>query len=136
MVFEGLIDEVLSQFGVVRQGDELLRATVNLAAFVVHQTLAQSLVSRHLLLRVNGRVDIQSAGVCVLSILGKHHLPNGFSHKLGMQGFFVARCFQSQGLGFGLSGFTGCDVAVFFHALDDVELTLACAFGVDDGVEG
>ena len=122
MVFQGLVNQVFDQLGIVGQGDEFFGSTVNLAALVVQQSLAQSLVGGHLILRLDGGVNIQAARVSVLSILGKHHLPDGFSHKLRVQGFFVARCFQSQRLGFGLNRLTGGDVAVFFHALDDVEL--------------
>ena len=91
MLFQGLIDEVFGQFGVVGQSNEFFRPTVNLTALIVHQALAQSLVGRHLVLRLNGGVNVQPTGVGVLAILGEDHLPDGFCDKFGMQGFFVAR---------------------------------------------
>ena len=136
MVFQRIVNGFVGQQRVGGQGDEFFRSPINLPPLKIHQALAQGPVSSDLLARFDGGVDTQTACVGVFAILGKHHLPHSFGHKLGMQRPFAVVGFELQFLSLGLDGLLGGDVAVDHHAVDDVQLPRACAFGVPDGVEG
>ena len=135
MVVQNIVDGLFGLFRVAGQVDEFFRAPVDLTSLKVHEALAQGPVGGHLLTRLDGGVNVQAPGVGVLSVLGKNHLAHGFCHMFGVQNFLVTRGPQFQGLGFGSQCLRCRDEAVFFHALNDVELPRACAFGVVDRVE-
>ena len=65
---------------------------------------------------------MEAAGVSLLAVLCKHHLPHGLSHVLCMNSVLVVARPDAQGLGLGFQGLFGGDVIVFFHPLDDVQL--------------
>ena len=120
--FQSVIDGIVHLFGVDWQVDELFRTPVNLAALKIHDALAQSFVSGHLLVRLHRGVNVQTAGVGVLAILRINHLANGLGHVFGMQNFLVRCRSQLEWLSLSRFGLSRCDVLVVFHPLNDVEL--------------
>ena len=51
-----------------------------------------------------------------------------------MNAIFVDAGSNLEGLGLGFLCLFGCDKAVLFHALNDVQLARTSAFGIADGV--
>ena len=133
---QGVVNGVFNFRGVGRQVDEFFGTPVDLPALVIHDALAQGLVSHGLVGGLESGVDIQPARVGFFAILVEHKLANGFGHVFGMHAPGIA---SGPDLKFFFPSrfcLLGIDEAVLLHALDDVELTRPGAAGVGDRVVG
>ena len=122
MILQGVHNDV---FGVRRdagQADEYFRPTVNLAAFIVHDAAAQCAVGHGLVICPQGGVNVQPAGVGVVTILRKHQLANGFCHIFCMNTGVVRIGFDLDFFKLGRCCLLGGDKSVGLHALNDVQL--------------
>ncbi len=134
-LIERLVDGIVARRLFAGQVDEKLRSTVDLPALVIQHTLAQRTVSGFLFGRTQAGGDNQSAGVGLIPVLRNH----GLSHHLGhIVGVYLTpdtpHRSQLEFLGLGLFRLSLGDEAVFFHALNDVELAGARTFRVGDRV--
>ena len=136
VVSQHVADGLLALLGALGQVDELLGAAIGLAALVVQDAPAQRLVGGRLVGRQDGGVDLQPAAVGLLAVLGEHHAAHHFGHVFGVHAPGIAPRSHVQLLLLGGRGFVGGDEAVFLHAVDDVELSLARPRKIGDRIGG
>ena len=122
MLDQGVVNRVFLFCGGAGQGDEFLGPTVVLAAFVVHDAATQRKVSRLLVAGADGGVHVQTTGVNLGTVLRKHQLARHLGHVLGVSVEAAGGGANFQFFLLGRSGFGFADEAMFFHALNDVEL--------------
>ena len=134
MLIQHVVDGIVQLLLVGRQIDELLRATVYLTPFEVHDAAPQGLVGGVLIGCLHGGVDVEAACIGFASILGKHQLAHGLGHILGMHAHRVLPGLQLERLLLGQVRLRRADETVVRHALNDVELPAARALRVADRV--
>ena len=131
---QGVVNGFFKLTRIAGHGDEFFRPPIHLAQFIVQDAAAQGLVSDFLVLGLDGGVNVQTARVNIVAVLRKHQLARHLGHVFGMRGVGCGDAADFQFFGFRRLGLRRSDETVFFHALDDVELARAGAFGVVDRV--
>ena len=136
VLLQGFINGLLELLSASRQGGKFFRPPVDLAAFKIHDAAAQRFVSHILLVGAQCGVNIQTPGVGVLAVLGKHELAHRLGDKLGVYPAVVGVGLDFELLLFGRGRLLRIDETVFQHALNDVQLTRAGPFRVGNRVVG
>ena len=131
-----VVDHVFGFTGIGGQIDESLRATILLAALVIHDALAQRDIGGFLVAGIERGVDVEATRIGLVAVLREDHLAHHFGHVFGVHARVVRAGAQLQVFLLGLCRLFGGDVAGVMHALDDVELTRTSALGVADRVVG
>ena len=136
MVCQRVVNGFLQFLPACGQVHEFFRSPVFLSAFVIHDAPAQCLISRVLLCRVEGGVDVQAACIGFVAVLRKNQLPRHFCNVLGVHTGVVRAGSDLELLGARFSCLLRRDEVVVFHPVNDVELPYARAFRVTDRVVG
>ena len=119
-----------------RQRHELFRTPIDLATLKIHDALAQGFVGGGLFGTFEGRVNIQSARIGLLSVLDENQLTYHFCYIFGVNLIATATRSDSQLLILGCLRFLFIDESVVQHAVNDVALANTRSFRVADGVIG
>ena len=119
---QGVVNRIFKFAGIGGQINKFLWSPVDLAQFVVQNASPQCLVGDFLVIGFDSGVNVQAACVYLGAVLREHELTRHLRHIVRVR---VVGCTDIADFElFGLGSLRLClgDEAVFFHALNDVEL--------------